>query len=160
MGCADLEGVEHANTALSCKGSGVLYDLGGTWKDGERGLLYGYWPRIFGLLASAILYSVWLCYYLMLSNLFAQENFKEGFANRLGSGAEITCLAWVSVDPECYRVAAGTYAKQIQVCHMDGKGQVTPIYSVELDSTIPKAIGFMSKSSKDLFVFGMWDGQL
>lgn len=40
------------------------------------------------------------------------------------------------------------------------KGQVTPIYSVELHSTIPKAIGFMSKSSKDLFVFGMWDGQL
>jgi hypothetical protein len=47
----------------------------------------------------------------------------------------------------------------VQVWNVDAKAQMTTIFAMQLDKTVPQVIAF-SKSSDDVRVFGLYDGNM
>lgn len=54
----------------------------------------------------------------------------------------------------------GTRDKVVQVFQLDGKGELRSIFSIQLDATIPIAVCFADNTAKDLYVLGLFNGQL
>jgi hypothetical protein len=48
----------------------------------------------------------------------------------------------------------------VQVWKFDSKAQLHSVFSVQLDMTVPKAVAFAGDGSKDVYVFGVFDGNL
>lgn len=88
---------------------------------------------------------------------YIQDRFIEVFEKRLADGVEITALACADGDGTETRIAVGTRKCVIQVFHYDGRGDVTPIFSVRLERVVPSSLGFTS-NQRDVLVFGMYDG--
>ena len=77
------------------------------------------------------------------------------------TGAEITCLCWDSTDErDPIRLAIGTRDRVVQVWTFDTRRQILPMFSVQLDITVPGAICFIDNTAKDVQVFGVFDGNV
>ncbi|KAF8881266.1 WD40-repeat-containing domain protein [Infundibulicybe gibba] len=83
------------------------------------------------------------------------EHFEEFSANRIGTGQEITDLAWDTSDDEKIRLAVGTRVGIVQVWTFDFRKGLQNIFSICLEPTVPKTVGFVGK---DIHVFGAYDG--
>jgi hypothetical protein len=49
--------------------------------------------------------------------------------------------------------------KMVLVLEIDGKGQLSPVLSVQLDKTVPKGVAF-ADNSNDIYVFGLFEGDV
>ncbi|KAF8580039.1 hypothetical protein K439DRAFT_1620104 [Ramaria rubella] len=90
------------------------------------------------------------------SSSLAQENFEEVWSNRIRKGFEITCITCNNTSG---RIAIGTRDSIVQVWNLDSNEGLRPLFSVQLDSTVPKSLGFVDNMAQDLYVFGMYNGQ-
>jgi hypothetical protein len=80
-------------------------------------------------------------------------------AQRLGTGLEITCIAYDPLSESEIRLAVGTRGRLVQVWRMDTRTQLHAAFSVQLDKTVPKSVAF-SENSEDIHVFGLYDGNV
>ncbi|KAG1826395.1 WD40-repeat-containing domain protein [Suillus variegatus] len=87
------------------------------------------------------------------------EDFDAKVSRRIGTGKEIMCITYDHArDDTC--IATGTRDKHVQVWSFDFKGPLIPIFSIELNSTIPCTINFNCTANRNLLVFGMYDGEV
>jgi hypothetical protein len=82
--------------------------------------------------------------------------FQETCARRLGSGFEITCIAWDMSSEGSTRIAVGTRDKIVQVIVLNANSQLEAVFAVRLDNTVPKSVAFAD--DKGVYVFGLYDG--
>lgn len=87
------------------------------------------------------------------------EDFDAKVSRRIGTGKEIMCLTYDHAGNDT-RIATGTRDKRVQVWSFDFRGPLIPIFSIELSTTIPRTINFNRTASRDLLVFGMYDGEV
>ena len=88
-----------------------------------------------------------------------QSCFEELTAKRLGTGCEITCMVCDNTE-ETTRLVVATRDQIVQMWKLDLKGQVQSVFSVRLDVTVPKGVAFVENAAKDIYVFGLYDGNL
>ncbi len=80
---------------------------------------------------------------------------------RLGNGQEIIALACEGTRSSEARLAIGSRDMTIQNWVIDVQQiKATPLFSINLGRTIPKSLAFADNRTKDLYVFGMYDGKL
>jgi hypothetical protein len=89
-----------------------------------------------------------------------QGPFEDAFAKRVGTGHEITCLAWDESSGAAIRIATGTRERLVQVWTFESNVRLQSVFSVQLDVTIPKAICFANNKARDIYIFGLYDGNL
>jgi WD40 repeat protein len=89
-----------------------------------------------------------------------QKHFEEIFAKRVGTGGEITCLAWDASSETAIRIATGTRDRLVQVWTFESRVRLHSVFSIQLDVTVPQALGFDDNKARDVFVFGRVDGYL
>jgi WD40 repeat protein len=85
--------------------------------------------------------------------------FEDFYFKRVGTGAEITCLAWDEHSGETIRIATGTRDGLIQGWLFTSKVRLDSPFSVQL-KTKPITIGFSESRAKDVYVFGREDGNV
>jgi hypothetical protein len=61
---------------------------------------------------------------------------------------------------DAVRLAIGSRDRLVQVWKLDHKGQLHSVFSVQLDMTVPKGVAFAENTDKDIYVFGLYDGNL
>ncbi|KAF8580525.1 hypothetical protein K439DRAFT_1356777, partial [Ramaria rubella] len=88
--------------------------------------------------------------------ILAQGNFEEVWSNQIGKCFEIMCIMCNNASG-C--IAIGTRDSIVQVWNFDSNEGLRPLFSVQLDSTVPKSLGFVDNMAQDLYVFGMYNGQ-
>lgn len=88
-----------------------------------------------------------------------QSCFEELTAKRLGTGCEITCMVCDNTE-ETTRLVVATRDRIVQMWKLDLKGQVQSVFSVQLDVMVPKGVAFVENAAKDIYVFGLYDGNL
>ncbi|KAF8579382.1 WD40 repeat-like protein [Ramaria rubella] len=117
-----------------------------------------------------------LCYGMALGYLviWAQnsqdENFEEIMAKRLGTGCKLTCITH---DPVCDarpHIAIATRDNMVQVWKVNARGTLHSVFSVQLNGTVPRAVGFADTFNKDtpnkeflnkdVLVFRLFDGNM
>lgn len=77
----------------------------------------------------------------------------------MATGAEITCLCWDSLDERGpVRIAFGTRDMAIQVWMFDTTRHLLPIFSVQLEVSVPVCVSFVDNIDKDVQMFGAFDG--
>ncbi|KAG2107663.1 uncharacterized protein F5147DRAFT_774110 [Suillus discolor] len=69
------------------------------------------------------------------------------------------CLTYDHTGDET-RIASGMRDRRVQVWAFDSKGPLIPIFSVKLSTTIPRTVQFKRTASRNLLVFGMYDGEI
>ncbi|KAG1823063.1 WD40-repeat-containing domain protein [Suillus variegatus] len=87
------------------------------------------------------------------------EDFNAKVSRRIGTGKEIMCLTYDHIGDDT-RIASGTRDRRVQVWAFDFKGPLIPIFAVELSTTIPRTVNFNRTASRNLLVFGMYDGEI
>ncbi|KAG2335430.1 WD40 repeat-like protein, partial [Suillus weaverae] len=87
------------------------------------------------------------------------EDFNAKVSRRIGTGKEIMCLTYDHTGDDT-RIASGTRDKRVQVWTYDFKGPLVPVFSIELSTTIPRSVNFNRTASRNLLVFGMYDGEI
>lgn len=86
-------------------------------------------------------------------------SFEEVVVKRVGTGSEITCMTSGPTDSGTgVRLATGTRERQVMVWTFDNDVLV-PSMSIQLATTVPKGIAFVD-GQKDLYVWGLYDGQM
>ncbi|KAF8588260.1 hypothetical protein K439DRAFT_1613683 [Ramaria rubella] len=90
------------------------------------------------------------------SQTLREGNFKEVWSNQIGKGFEITCITCNNTSG---RIAISTRDSIVQVWNFDSNEGLRPLFSVQLDSTVPKSLGFVDNTAQDLYVFGIYNGQ-
>jgi len=80
-------------------------------------------------------------------------------AQRLGTGFEVTCIADDPFNESDIWLVVGTRDRLVQVWNVDMTGQMRTVFSVQMDKTVPKGVTF-STSSEDVYVFGLYDGNV
>jgi hypothetical protein len=91
----------------------------------------------------------------------SQGSFEELHARRLGKGLEITCIACDGIDDrDLVRIAIGTRDRRVQVWTFDTSAQLAPLFSVQLDVTVPKSVCFTENTARDVYIFGLYDGNM
>lgn len=88
-----------------------------------------------------------------------QNSFREIFSNRVGTGQEVTCIA-VEAAPASTRIAVGTRDRVVLVWKVDDKNNAESMFSVQLATTVPASVAFSSNTTKDIMVFGLYNGQM
>ena len=79
----------------------------------------------------------------------------------MGNGQEIIALAVEGTRPNEVRIALGARDMTLQNWIFDvQQGEARVIFSISLDKTIPKTISFAKNRTKDIYVFGLYDGRL
>jgi hypothetical protein len=81
--------------------------------------------------------------------------YQETCARRLGSGFEITCIAWDMTSEGSTQIAVGTRDKIVQVIVLSTNSQLEAVFAVRLDNTVPKSVAFAD--NKGVYVFGLYD---
>ncbi|KAF8582871.1 hypothetical protein K439DRAFT_1350110, partial [Ramaria rubella] len=74
----------------------------------------------------------------------------------IGKGFEITCIMCNNTSGH---IAISRRDSIVQVWNFDSNEGLRPLFSVQLDSTVPKSLGFVDNMAQDLYVFGMYNGQ-
>ncbi|KAG2126104.1 WD40-repeat-containing domain protein [Suillus cothurnatus] len=87
------------------------------------------------------------------------EDFDAKVSRRIGTGKEIMCITYDHAGDDT-RIATGTRDRRVQVWSFDFKGPLIPVFSIELNSTILRTINFNRTASRNLLVFGMYDGEV
>lgn len=77
----------------------------------------------------------------------------------MGTGQEITCVA-VEAVPASTRIVVGTRDRVILVWKVDDKNNVESMFSVQLATTVPASVAFSSNTTKDIIVFGLYNGEM
>jgi len=89
----------------------------------------------------------------------SQQKFQEICARRLGTGFEITCIAWdVSWGEEGLHVAVGMCDNVVQVLLLNANSQLQPVFAGRLNDTVPWSVAFLDHES--LYIFGLFDGKV
>ena len=79
----------------------------------------------------------------------------------MGNGQEIIALAIEGTRPNEVRIAIGARDMTLQSWTFDVQnGKATSVFSIRLEKTIPKTIAFAKNRTKDIYVFGLYDGRL
>ncbi|KIK14360.1 hypothetical protein PISMIDRAFT_117209 [Pisolithus microcarpus 441] len=84
----------------------------------------------------------------------ARPEFEETLVRRIGTGQEVMAISWCQ---RSYQLVTATYDKRVQVWVVGAKYTLTNTFSVELLTTIPRAVYF---HGADVLVFGMYDGEI
>ncbi|KAF8579428.1 hypothetical protein K439DRAFT_1620548 [Ramaria rubella] len=100
----------------------------------------------------------------------SKGNFEEIMAKRLGMGCKLTCITH---DPVCDvrpRIAIATHNSMVQVWKVNARGTLHSVFSVQLNGTVPRAVGFADAfnkdapnkefMNKDVLVFGLFKGNM
>ncbi|KAF8575396.1 WD40 repeat-like protein, partial [Ramaria rubella] len=117
-----------------------------------------------------------LCYGTALGYLviWAQNsrdgNFEEITAKQLGTGCKLTCITHNPVCNARPHIAIATHDSMVQVWKVDARGTLHSVFSVQLNGTVPRAVGFADAFNKDapnkeflnkdVLVFGLFDGNM
>ncbi|KAF8580837.1 hypothetical protein K439DRAFT_1619506 [Ramaria rubella] len=101
-------------------------------------------------------YGTGLGFLVYCSQTLREGKFKEVWSNRIGKGCEITCITCNNASG---RIAIGTRDSIVQFWNFDSNEGLRPLFSVQLDSTVPKSLGFVDNTAQDFYVFGMYNGQ-
>lgn len=86
-----------------------------------------------------------------------QRRFEALYTRRIGTGAEIMALAFDTSSVDSIRIALGTRDRVVQVHRLDSRGQLSPVFSVQLNGTVPGDVAFID-NTRDIYVFGPYDG--
>ncbi|KAF8573981.1 WD40 repeat-like protein [Ramaria rubella] len=108
------------------------------------------------LTQKTLCYGTGLVFLVYCSQTLREGNFEEVWSNRIGKGFEITCIMCNNASG-C--IAISTRDSIVQVWNFDSNKGLRPLFSVQLDSTVPKSLGFVDNTAQDLYVFGMYNGQ-
>jgi hypothetical protein len=84
-----------------------------------------------------------------------QGGFEELFCRRIGTGCEIICI---TPEQTTDRIAIGTRDRVVQVWVYNIKDGLQSVFSIQLDTTIPRAVDFVDNTAKDVYVFGLYNG--
>ncbi|KAF8573555.1 hypothetical protein K439DRAFT_1375051, partial [Ramaria rubella] len=57
------------------------------------------------------------------------------------------------------QIAIGTCDRIVQVWSINTMEVLRPVFSVQLDTTVPKTLQFVHNMAKDLYIFGLYNGQ-
>ena len=77
---------------------------------------------------------------------------------RAGQGKEITSLAKNKPAGRPLQIVAGTEDRVVLLYMLDGT-RLVPIFSVQMDKTIPASVAF-ADNKEDILVFGLRDGMM
>ena len=88
----------------------------------------------------------------------SQIQFEELLVKRVGTGCEITCMTCDTTAAAGVRIATGTRERQV-ICWTFQNNILVPLFSIQLSTTVPKGIAFVY-GQKDVYVWGMYDGQM
>jgi hypothetical protein len=61
---------------------------------------------------------------------------------------------------DAVRLAIGTRDRLVQVWDLDSKGKMQSVFSVQLNVTVPKAVAFAENRARDIYIFGLYDGNV
>jgi WD40 repeat protein len=84
----------------------------------------------------------------------ATPEFEETLARRVGTGQEVMAISWCKRSDQ---LVTATYDRRVQLWTVGAKYTLTNIFSVELPTTVPRAVYF---HGTDVLVFGMYDGEM
>ncbi len=88
-----------------------------------------------------------------------QENFDETASKCISPGEEIMTIAVEIADSGTLRIAAGSTCGSVQVWAYDSKDHILErLFRTQLASTTPKTIAFEQNLTRDIYVFGLYDG--
>lgn len=104
-------------------------------------------------------YGTGLGYIIILQASAGSHTFTEVYAKRLGTGAEITCLA---IDDShfqhSFNIVTGTRGSFVQLWNYDFSN-LTSVFSVLVSRTIPKAVAF-SRNRTEIYMFDLHKGEM
>jgi hypothetical protein len=72
------------------------------------------------------------------------------------NGKEIVCMI---SDDGTNRIATGTRDQYIHIWFLDANDGLHPIMHTKLETTVPGAMAFRPNLSKELYVWGIYDGR-
>ena len=81
-------------------------------------------------------------------------------ARCVGTGCEILSLAVDTKGRQPCRIACGTRNQHVQVFSVGDQWELQSIFSIQLSGTVPKSVTFSGNSRGDIYVFGLYDGQM
>ena len=88
--------------------------------------------------------------------------FEELVARRIGTGTgtEILAIASDGSLAELARIVLGTQDRLVQVHRVDSRAQLHPVFSIQLSITVPWRVSFVNNTARDVYVFGIYNGQM
>ncbi|OBZ69752.1 Protein Notchless [Grifola frondosa] len=110
--------------------------------------------------AHLLCFGTGLGYMVIWCQRLQPDTFEEKFSRRLGTGCEITCVAWDASDETTTRVAIGTRDRFVQVWTIDSPAQPHSVFSIQLNPSVPRAIAFVDNAARDIYVFGLYNGHI
>ncbi|KAI5990351.1 WD40-repeat-containing domain protein [Pisolithus marmoratus] len=117
------------------------------------------WVKTKIAISEMLCYGTGMGYLVFLRTSPTDMQFQEICARRLGSGFEITCIAWdaVSADSTC-QIVVGTRDNVVQVLALSTAYQLHSVFAGRLDNTVPKHVAFSEAGI--IYVFGLYDGNV
>ncbi|KAI6039488.1 WD40-repeat-containing domain protein [Pisolithus marmoratus] len=88
------------------------------------------------------------------NSTLATPEFEETLARQVGMGQEIMAISWCKRNNQ---LVTATYDKRIQLWTVGTPYTLSNIFSVELPTTVPRAVYF---HGANVLVFGMYDGEI
>jgi len=76
----------------------------------------------------------------------------------VATGQEIICIT--PSNGSIARVALGTRDKVVGVFKIDGKGELSALFCVQLETTVPITLSFVDNVARDVLVFGLYNGKM
>lgn len=70
------------------------------------------------------------------------------------------CIASDEAEDAGYRIALASYDCRVQVWVVDSSFEQRTVFSIQLDSTIPRALIFAPDSTHNVLVFSLRDGYM
>ncbi|KAI6031055.1 WD40-repeat-containing domain protein [Pisolithus microcarpus] len=128
-----------------------------TYLDSRGAVSCAVWVKMKFAISEMLCYGTGMGYLVFLRSNPTDMHYQEICARRLGSGFEITCIAWdaVSADSSC-QIAIGTRDNIVQVLVLSAAYQLQSVFAGRLDNTVPKHVAFAEAGS--IYVFGLYDG--
>lgn len=89
----------------------------------------------------------------------SQETFDETASKCVAPGEEIMTIAVDVSDAGTLRIAVGSTCGSVQLWTYNHKdNSLAKLFKTQLASTTPKFIAFEQNLTRDLYVFGLYDG--
>ncbi|KAI5995113.1 WD40-repeat-containing domain protein [Pisolithus albus] len=130
-----------------------------TYLDSHGAVSCAVWVKTKFAISEMLCYGTGMGYLVFLRSNPTDMHYQEICARRLGSGFEITCIAWdaVSTDSSC-QIAIGTRDNIVQVLVLSAAYQLQSVFAGRLDNTVPKHVAFAEAGS--IYVFGLYNGNV
>ncbi|KAI5997647.1 hypothetical protein F5J12DRAFT_785109 [Pisolithus orientalis] len=94
------------------------------------------WMKVKQAPAETLCYGTGMGYLIFMRSNTLDKHFQEICARQLGSGSEITCVAWDITQDDIVQVLSLSMSSQLQL-----------VFAVHLDSAVPKSIAFGKNGS-------------